>query len=57
MKYFLIVLLVVAIVFFVWQGALFVRDLIKHVKAKKMKQKVDDKSTLTDVDRKEERDE
>lgn len=35
MGWVLIVILVVAVIFFVWQLALFIRDLIKHIKKKK----------------------
>ena len=35
MGWVLIVILVVAAVFFVWQLALFIRDLIKHINKKK----------------------
>ena len=45
MTWLLVVLLVVAAIFFVWQLALFVRDLIKHIKAKKQKKNEKDNSS------------
>lgn len=35
MGWILLVILIVASIFFVWQLALFVRDLVKHIKNKK----------------------
>lgn len=35
MGWVLIVILAVAVIFFIWQAVLFVRDLIKHIKKKK----------------------
>lgn len=56
MKYFLIVILILAVVFFVWQVIAFFRhDLPKireKIKAKKTKKMVD-KSSVEDTDRKE----
>lgn len=56
MKYFLIIILILAVVFFVWQVvAFFKHDLPKireKMKAKKMKKMVDNKS-VDDTDRKE----
>lgn len=43
MKILLIVICILAFAFFVWQVALFIRDLVKHIKQKKMKKLVDDK--------------
>lgn len=51
MNWLLIVILIVAAVFFVWQLALFVRDLIKHLKNKKQK-KNENKSDVENSDRK-----
>ena len=48
MSWLLVVILVIAVVFFVWQLALFIRDLIKHLKAKKMKKMVDNPSDKVD---------
>lgn len=43
--YVLLVLLLVGLTIFgVWQGILFVKDIIKKVKAKKLKEKVDNPS-------------
>ena len=46
MEWVLVIILVVATIFFVWQLALFIRDLIKHIKQKKEK-----KSNVVDVDK------
>lgn len=35
MTWILLIILIIAAVFFVWQLALFIRDLIKHIKKKK----------------------
>lgn len=53
MNWLLIVILVVSAIFFVWQLALFVRDLIKHLKAKKQKKQEEKLSENNDSDRKE----
>lgn len=52
MKIFVIVLLIVAVIFFVWQAVLFIKDLIKHIKEKKAK-KEENRSDDKNADRKE----
>ena len=44
MKVFLVIVLIVVIGLFIWQLALFIRDLIKKIKSRKIKKAVDKKS-------------
>ena len=53
MSWLLIIILIIASAFFVWQLVLFVRDIIRKVKAKKVKSQVDNPSAKSDSDRKE----
>ena len=54
MQILLYIALVVAVGLFVWQGALFIRDIVRKVKKKKLTaDKVEDNSSVVDTDRKE----
>lgn len=52
MQIMLIVILVIAAGFFIWQLVLFIKDLVKHVKKKK-ESKEQNRSDEKDADRKE----